>query len=170
MFFRVAAFKTLLVPPQDLGQKLQHSLLLDMLKAAVEGQHIPYVGRVVAVVDLFLNQVEAKIVDSGDAAIVINYEAIVFKLFKDEYVDVVVSEVTAEGFYATAGPATVYVPKLHMPRYRYGQTGPVTHFEEIETGAKIRESTVVRVRIVAETPGRNSDAMASLDGEFLGVR
>ena len=170
MFFRVTAFKTLLVPPQDLGHKLIHNLH-EMLRASVEGTHIPYVGRVIAVTDVLEpHNVQAKIVDSGDAAIVVNYEAIVFKLFNDEYVDVIVTEVTPEGFHGRVGPANVLTPTIHMPRFKFDQHGPVMQFVDMEGGATIRDGVVVRVRIVSETPGRDIDAMASMDGQFLCVR
>eukprot|EP00658_Telonema_sp_P-2_P048755 TRINITY_DN37079_c0_g1_i3.p2 TRINITY_DN37079_c0_g1~~TRINITY_DN37079_c0_g1_i3.p2 ORF type:complete len:154 (+),score=42.62 TRINITY_DN37079_c0_g1_i3:57-518(+) len=111
-----------------------------------------------------------RIVDSGDAAIVVNYEAIVFKLFNDEYVDVIVTEVTAEGFHGRVGPANVLTPTIHMPRFKFDQHGPVMQFVDMEGGATIRDGVVVRVRIVSETPGRDIDAMASMDGQFLCVR
>eukprot|EP00758_Cryptobia_borreli_P015526 Tbor_TRINITY_DN6030_c1_g6::TRINITY_DN6030_c1_g6_i1::g.11097::m.11097/K03015/RPB7, POLR2G; DNA-directed RNA polymerase II subunit RPB7 len=166
MYLRVILHKTILLSPQDLGATVK-VLLEDMLKDSVEGKTIPGIGLVIAITEILENgSIEGKIVDSGDVAFLLNYEAIVFKAFDGEVMDVVVREILPDSFYASAGPYNVRVQVPLSTGFVYDKSGVMPKFVcQFEGSTEvIMLHDKVRVQIIRETPNavKHYGALANL--------
>lgn len=171
MFFLATCHRMIYLPAQDLGALFMHRIE-QLLKQAVEGKRLPELGLVIAVKDILAgSDVEGKVLDSGEVAFLVNYEALVFKLFPGEVIDVVVNDVQPEGFYGSVGAATIFVDRLYMPEYTHENDGSSSIFTRTDGAASISAGDIVRARIVNETPASAvMDAVATIDGPFLGPR
>lgn len=171
MFFIATCHRMIYLPAQDLGalfmRRIEH-----YLRQSVEGKRLPELGLVVAIKDILAgSDIEGKVLDSGEVAFLINYEALVFKLFPNEVVDVIVNNVQPEGFYASVGAATIFVDKLYMSEFAHENDGTSSMFVKADNTASISVGDIVRVKIVNETPtSAVMDAVATIDGAFLGPR
>jgi len=85
-------------------QFLENKLYQDV-EGTCSGAH----GYIIAVLSVIETGDGVVISGSGQAEFVTRYRAIVFKPFKGEVMDAVVGEVNKMGFFAEAGPLTIFV-------------------------------------------------------------
>jgi len=117
MFFRVELVKELKLEPKDMGRRVEQ-VVSERLREAVEGKLIPNVGFVVTVLDVLKGWMGKGMVDNlmGSAVYHVSYEAIVFRPFKNEVVDAIVTSCNAHGFAADVGGMfNVFVHRGQMP-------------------------------------------------------
>ncbi|CAO3618566.1 unnamed protein product [Mucor fragilis] len=108
MFFLKELTHTISLHPSYFGPNMQGQLK-DKLYADVEGTCTGRYGYVITV--LSLNNIgKGKILPgSGLAEFKVNYQAIVFKPYKGEVLDAIVTTVNKMGFFADVGPLQVFV-------------------------------------------------------------
>ncbi len=123
MFYLTRMTRNIIVGCEDLGVMFRRKVET-YLRRAVEGQEVQPFGLVIAVVDIFNGDgMTGKVLDDGRVKVVVEYEALVFRLNKDEIVDAIVERVTPEGIFCEVGPAIVHVPRSKIPdSYGYDAT------------------------------------------------
>jgi len=110
-------------------------------------------------------------IQSGTGFVVfpVKYKAIVFKPFKEEIVDAVVSQVNKMGFFAEVGPLQVFVSSHLIPPYLKfdPQSNPPCFVSE--EGDKIEKDSEVRLKIVGTRVDANEIfSIGSIKEDFLG--
>ncbi len=175
MFFVLRLRRTIIVPPEELGPLFRRRLE-GHLRKAVEGAEVQPYGLVIAVVDIYdADKISGKILDDGSVKVVVDYEAIVFRLSKGEVVDAIVDRVTPEGLFCEVGPAVVHIPRPHISdEFLFDATSAlVARYVSADGSKSIAPGKVVRCRILAEVV-RSKDiafrALATTMEPFLGVR
>eukprot|EP00913_Durusdinium_trenchii_P010678 g10018.t1 len=84
------------------------------------------------------------------------YRALVLQLFKNEVVDVEVTEVNKLGFFAELGPARIFVSKSMVPEgWSYSEDDASSSFVSADGTKVIRRGSDVRVRLVATKQDQN---------------
>jgi len=109
MFFLVKLSKSIRLHPKYFGAKLQETLT-EALNAEVVGSCTSRYGYIVGVVKI-VSLGKGKISESGFATFVIEYVAIVFKPFRNEVMDGVVSDVNKLGFFCYVGPLQIFISR-----------------------------------------------------------
>ena len=116
MFFHAELTEELLLEPKDFGPALR-SKLKERLKENVEGRVVGDAGYVVYVTEVEDAMIGHGRLDdvTGKAIYNVTFESIVFRLFRNEVVEAVVSFVHENGFHANVGPVSVFVSRHRMP-------------------------------------------------------
>jgi DNA-directed RNA polymerase II subunit RPB7 len=172
MYFKMLLKKVITVLPHQLESTVNRALE-GYLRHAVEGKILPRVGLVVAVIDIENpHTFEGKILDNGSVQFLLIYTALVYKLFRNEIIDVIVTSVTPSGFRGDTGAQSIQVARSCIPEdYIYESDGAADVFVMKDGSKAIRVNDVVRVRIISETPkNREVAAIASITGDYLGPR
>jgi DNA-directed RNA polymerase II subunit RPB7 len=172
MFVKLTLTKNVYMKPADLGPALMHALER-RLREAVEGQRVPKVGRIVAVVDIVDDSSkQGKILDTGEVLFQIRYVAVVFRLWPGETVDCIVTDVDNDGFLVDAGATSVYVSQYQMPTtYAFENNGAESRFVTGDGALSIAKGECVRLKIMSETPSNERfGAIGSIKGAYFGPR
>lgn len=110
-------------------------------------------------------------IDTGFAHFPVTYLALVFKPFKNEILNAVVTEVNLQGVFCTAGPLHVFVATMHMPsdlKLDERKDGMPSYYSE-EEEQRIEKGTKLRVKIVGlRTDADNIQAIGTIKEDFLG--
>eukprot|EP00742_Colponemidia_sp_Colp-10_P004961 GILJ01005301.1.p1 GENE.GILJ01005301.1~~GILJ01005301.1.p1 ORF type:complete len:174 (-),score=23.48 GILJ01005301.1:253-774(-) len=169
MFFLLPLERNLTVAPAYLGPKLQTTLASKLLKS-VEGTCSGRYGFIICV-----TQIEeigkGKVMDgTGDVMFPVRYSAVVFRPFKGEVMDAVVTQVNAMGIFAEAGPLQVFVSTQLIPSdTKYDdQSSPPAYVSE-DLSVRIQKDSTIRLKIV----GTRVDAteifvIGSIKEDYLG--
>ncbi|KAJ3299796.1 DNA-directed RNA polymerase II subunit [Borealophlyctis nickersoniae] len=109
---------------------------------------------------------------TGFAEFTMTYKAVVFKPFKNQVVDGIVTLVTKTGIWVDVGPVVVYVSSYLVPRemkFDHAANPPAFVTEGEEDGLRIEKGQTVRLRIVG-TQLRGSDitAIGTIKEDYLG--
>lgn len=159
--------KPLRVPPKCLGPSLTKTIK-DLLTSEVEGSCIDG-AFVVAVLEIYEPLPKGLIEPlEGFVRFDVKYSAIFMKPFKNEVLDATVSQVTALGFFAEAGPLNIFVSRVNMPSDIVlsddgsAWVGP--------SGDEIKSGVDVRLKIIsAGVQASHLAGIGSIDDAFLGV-
>eukprot|EP00026_Physarum_polycephalum_P019920 Phypoly_transcript_22190.p1 GENE.Phypoly_transcript_22190~~Phypoly_transcript_22190.p1 ORF type:complete len:173 (+),score=29.71 Phypoly_transcript_22190:79-597(+) len=170
MFFEVALDREVKLHPQHLGPNLRHQLK-QQLHQEVEGTcsgRYGFIIMVTKVEDTGKGKVQE---GTGFVVYQVKFNAIVFKPFKGEVLDAVVTQVDKMGFFAEAGPLQIFVSKhLIPPEINFDpQSNPPAFVSEDET-IRISKDDEVRLKIV----GTRVDAteifsIGSIKEDYLGL-
>ncbi|BFZ54274.1 DNA-directed RNA polymerase II subunit [Savitreella phatthalungensis] len=116
MFFVVKLDHTIKLHPSFFGPNIRQFIRQKLL-ADVEGKCDGEYGYIICVTDAdSLHIPPGKIIPGqGMAEFIVRYEALVWKPFKGEVVDAIVSVINKMGFFADAGPLSVFVSQRLMP-------------------------------------------------------
>ncbi|CAO3596958.1 RNA polymerase Rpb7 [Absidia repens] len=168
MFFLKELSHTITLHPSYFGPSIQ-TRLKDKLYSDVEGTCSGRFGYIITVVSL-MNISKGKILPgSGLAEFRVKYQAIVFKPYKGEVLDAVISTVNKMGFFADVGPLQVFVSSHLIPndmRYDPNSTPPCYSSDDqvINKGAQVRIK-LVGTRIDAT----EIFAIGTIKEDYLGV-
>jgi len=149
-----------------MNQYLREKLLTD-----VEGTCTGQFGYIVTVLDgMNIDVGKGRIIPgSGSAEFEVKYRAVVWKPFKGEVVDAIVSNVSPIGFFADVGPLNVFVSTRLIPDnlvYNPSNSPPayMSNDELITKGSK------VRLKVVGTRTDVNEIyAIGSIKEDFLGA-
>jgi DNA-directed RNA polymerase subunit E'/Rpb7 len=175
MFFIVRLKRNVFVAPDELGPLFRRRLELHV-RRDVEGQEMHPHGLIIAVVDILGgDRIAGKLLDEGNVKVAVEYDALAFRLEKDEVVDAVVERVAPDGLYCEVGPATVHVPRSRIPDDLAfdAASALVARFVSADGARAVSPGSVVRVRILAETLRHRElpfRAIATMAEQFLGPR
>jgi len=168
MFFIQELEKTITLHPSYFGPHMR-DYLIHKLHADVEGS---CTGQffIICVIDHEQISLGKIIPGRGDAEFTINYKAIVYRPFRGETVDAVVTTVNKMGFFAEVGALNCFVSKQCIPSdMPYDETANPPQFSDGNDQVIVRGAHV-RMKLV----GIRSDvgkmfATGSIKEDYLGV-
>ncbi|KAI0041828.1 hypothetical protein FA95DRAFT_1548271 [Auriscalpium vulgare] len=168
MFFIKELTHTILLHPSYFGPRMLQ-FLESKLYSDVEGTCSGQFGYIIAVVSISDIGKGMVLSGSGQAEFVTRYRAIVFKPFKGEVVDGVVSNVTRMGFFADVGPLTVFVShQLIHPDLKFDHASNPPSFTSADQ--VIEKNTKVRLKIVGtRVDATEIFAIGTIKEDHLGV-
>ncbi|RIB10795.1 RNA polymerase Rpb7 [Gigaspora rosea] len=173
MFFIKKLTHTIQLHPSYFTQNYQ-TFLAEKLYADVEGTCTGRYGYIIAVLDSMesLDISKGKVIPSiGLAEFEVKYRAVVFKPFKGEVVDGVVSQVNKMGFFADVGPLQVFVSSHLIPsdlKFDASKNPPAYHAED---GSSIEKGYHVRIKIVGTRfDATDIFAIGTIKDDFCGVQ
>eukprot|EP00741_Cyanophora_paradoxa_P003446 tig00000704_g3347.t1 len=172
MFFHVELERTITLEPKLFGPKLKKELVGALVRE-VEGTCSGRYGFVVVVTGIRnAEKLEGKLREgTGAAVFVVKYSAIVFKPFKGEVLDAVVSQVNKMGFFADAGPLQIFVSNRLIPTdmtFDPHSTPPC--YVSGDQTVKIQKDTEVRLKIVGvRVDVSEIFAIGSIKEDYLGA-
>ncbi|ORX60286.1 hypothetical protein DM01DRAFT_1316766 [Hesseltinella vesiculosa] len=168
MFFLKDLTHTITLHPSYFGPNMQ-SQLKDKLYADVEGSCTGQYGYIITVISI-LNFSKGKVLPgSGLAEFRVKYQAIVFKPYKGEVLDAVISTVNKLGFFADVGPLQVFVSAHMLPTdMRYDPNSSFPCFASDDQ--VIQKDTQVRVKLVGtRIDAKEIFAIGTIKEDYLGV-
>ena len=174
MFFKAQLVKDFVLEPRFMGKQIRE-MVHQRLKEAVEGKLEPNVGYIVTVLRIGDEWMGKGRIDNMTGGVIYNitYEALVFRPFKNEVVDVIVTEVSNLGYNGTIGGlVNVFVSRSRM------QMELEDDPSEFEDGAwvsrdrttAIRKDCHIRLRLVTVRFYPDSIfAIGDTKGDFCGL-
>ncbi|KAJ1340211.1 hypothetical protein BSLG_005204 [Batrachochytrium salamandrivorans] len=179
MFFLKQLTHTINLHPQFFGPQIK-AFLTRRLYEEVEGTCSGQFGYIISVVDIVDVGKGVLQSNTGFAQFQVLYKAIVFKPFKNQVVDGIVTTVNKIGFWADVGPLQVFISSHLIPGYLKfdSNSNPPAYVGEGqefgEASLRVEKGATVRLRIVGtrvdateivsdESVHRGTDA-APLDG------
>ncbi|OEH73722.1 DNA-directed RNA polymerase II subunit [Cyclospora cayetanensis] len=167
MFFVIERWESVALRPAQLGPQYLASVEA-LLRQQVEGKCLQSVGYVVCVIRVLQN-LPGRIQDStGLVVVAAKYQAIVFKPFKEEVLDAVITDVNKLGLFAQCGPLKVFVSRASLPAsYTFQEDDAMPSFSDgslaLRTGGEIRLK-LLGVRFEAS----QIFAVATTNADYLG--
>lgn len=169
MFFHVVLEKKLQLHPRHFGPHLREKLV-SKLVAEVEGTCTGRHGFVVAVTSVEGVGVGMLRDDSALVTFPVKYQCVVFRPFKGEILEGVVTTVNKMGFFAEAGPVQIFVSNHLIPDDMTFTPGDVNSYQTEDGTVKIQADSEVRLKIV----GTRVDAteifcIGTIKDDYLGL-
>lgn len=169
MFFIKDLSLKLRLHPSYFGPNMDQ-YLKDKLLNDVEGKCTGQFGYIVCVLDYMkINVGKGKVISgTGMAEFDVKYSAIVWKPFKGEVVDGVVTDVNKMGFFAEVGPLSVFVSTHLIPsNMKFDPTANPPAYQNSDE--IIEKGTRIRLRIVGTRTDVNEIyAIGSINEDYLG--
>ncbi|KAJ1547079.1 DNA-directed RNA polymerase II subunit [Nowakowskiella sp. JEL0078] len=152
MFFLKQLSHTIQLLPQYFNRDLEQNLkrrLYDETEGSCSGRY-GYIIAVVKIIDIGKGVLQSS---SGIAEFTIKYEAVVFKPFRNQVVDGIVTTVNKLGFFADVGPMQCFVSVHSIPSYLKfdPSSNPPAIVGSTEKGTqdiRIQKGEPVRIRII----------------------
>lgn len=167
-FFVVTLQRRVQIHPRFFGVKL-HEVLTQRLVMDVEGTFEGRYGYIVAVLDVGGSIPPGELEEhSAFAVFPLSYQAVVFRPFKGEVLDSVVSKVTSHGFFAECGPLTVFVSHHLLPQdFVFDSTDDAWNSKDGQD--HIKAESMVRLRIIGlKIEANEISATGTIKDPFLG--
>lgn len=168
MFFHILLNRNLQLHPRHFGANLRNTII-QKLHTEVEGTCSGRYGFIIMVTSIATVGL-GKINDgTGMVTFPVAYRAIVFRPFKGEVVDAVVTQVNKMGFMAEVGPLQVFVSKHLIPTDM--TFDPTEHcFASEDESVKISKDDEVRLKIVGtRVDASEIFAIGSIKEDYLGL-
>ncbi|KAF9380072.1 DNA-directed RNA polymerase II subunit [Podila verticillata] len=156
---------TINLHPSYYGPHMKEFLLRN-LHGDVEGTCSGKVGFIICVLTVTNISPGKVLPGSGLAEFVVQYQAIVFKPYKGEVVDAIVTSVNQIGFFADVGPLQVFVAQKLMPNdFKFDSNGPCYRGED----QVIEKNGQVRLKIVGlKYQATQINAVGTIKEDYLG--
>mmetsp|Transcript_10168 Transcript_10168/g.27145 ORF Transcript_10168/g.27145 Transcript_10168/m.27145 type:complete len:172 (+) Transcript_10168:224-739(+) len=169
MYFVVTLDRNVQVEPRLFNREIR-STVVQKLVSEVEGRFSGSYGFIVAVVELPHELPPGELDNqSGFACFKLSYKALVYRPFKGEVVNALVSRVTQHGFFADAGPLTIFVSHHLIPEDMSYQSMPES-FVSRDQGETVLKGSKVRLRIIGvKIEVTDISATGSMRDDFLGL-
>jgi len=172
MFFLKTFSEELSMAPETLGPNLRAKIKAQ-LKRNVEGAALGRIGYVVHVAEIADEDISKGHVDdtTGEVTYKVTFKAIVFRPFRNEVLDTVVTTAVNYGFWAKAGPLQIFVSRHMMPEdlkdnFDHDNSTWVSDDKEVE----IRAGCGVRLRLMAVKFDQNAiSAVGTIADDYLGL-
>mmetsp|Transcript_30273 Transcript_30273/g.35730 ORF Transcript_30273/g.35730 Transcript_30273/m.35730 type:complete len:182 (-) Transcript_30273:209-754(-) len=162
-----------LMHPETFGPNLKQ-YIHKRLRDDVEGSVHDTVGVIVAVIKFADDQDVLRGIieyETGHASYVVDYEAIIYRPFKNEVLDAKVTLVHEHGFNAVAGFSnfTIFVTRHNMPGFSYKHEEE--RWEDDEDRGSVSRGSLIRLRVVNVEFGSKSEVrcVGTINGDYLGV-
>ncbi|KAK1409007.1 hypothetical protein QVD17_41243 [Tagetes erecta] len=169
MFFHIVLERNMQLHPRHFGRDLREKLVSKLMKD-VEGTCSGRHGFVVAITGI--ENVGKGIIRDGTGFVTfpVKYQCVVFRPFKGEILEAVVSMVNKMGFFAEAGPVQIFVSNHLIPDDMEFQSGDMPNYTTSDGSVKIQKDSEVRLKII----GTRVDAteifcIGTIKDDFLGV-
>lgn len=166
-FFVVTLFRRLRIHPRLFGVKLRENLTQRLIME-VEGTFVGNYGFLVAVLKLLEPIPDATLDDeTGFAVFPLHFQAVVFRPFRGQVIDTVVTKLTQHGFFAECGPLTVFVSHHLLPHGMQFVQG--NEWATRDGSERIALSSSVRIRILGlKIEANEISATGSIKDPYLG--
>ncbi|XP_021715417.1 DNA-directed RNA polymerase II subunit RPB7 [Chenopodium quinoa] len=169
MFFHIILERNMQLHPRHFGARLRDKLVSKLMKD-VEGTCSGRHGFVVAIMGI--EHVGKGLIRDGTGFVTfpVKYKCVVFRPFKGEILEAVVTMVNKMGFFAEAGPVQVFVSNHLIPDDMEFQSADTPNYTTSDGSVKIQKDTEVRLKII----GTRVDAteifcIGTIKDDFLGV-
>ncbi len=140
-----------MLKPRFVNKNIDQNLLIQ-LRSKVEGRHSPRHGYTIAITTV--NSFSDGVMDINDASVhyTVTFEALMFRLFKDEIALCRVTRVSREGVNCICGPAQVFihVRNFGFPAEFEDSVDNRPHFVNTATNTVIEEGSALRVLIISD--------------------
>ncbi|KAL9939697.1 hypothetical protein V8E36_001514 [Tilletia maclaganii] len=169
MFFLQTLKHTINLHPSYFGPNMI-SYLEAKLRDEIEGSCSGRYGYIIRVLRIISSGQGVIKPSTGVAEFVMEYNAIVFKPFKGEVVDAVVTTVNKMGFFAEVGPLNMFVSSHLIPSdFNFAQNTNPPQYISQEKAEVIAKGTKVRLRIVGtRIDAAEIFAIATMKEDYLG--
>lgn len=171
VFFKKRMTRTILVHPQNLGRDLQ-AHIKDQATREVSGEAIKDVGYVIFVLNIDDSAIGRGLIDhmTGRVRYEVTIDAIVFRPFRNEVMDAVCTVCTSQGFFADAGPFSLFVSRVHISPDMEFRPEDSSWAAGTDGGAPIKAGTNVRLKIMGtNTVSRAISGIGTVAEPFLGA-
>ncbi|CAN7140284.1 unnamed protein product, partial [Brassica rapa subsp. narinosa] len=147
MFFHIVLERNMQLHPRFFGRNLRENLVSKLMKD-VEGTCSGRHGFVVAITGI--ESVGNGLVRNGTAFVTfpVKYQCVVFRPFKGQILEAVVTLVNKMGFFAEAGPVQIFVSKHLIPDDMEFQAGDMPKYTTSDGSVKIQKECEVRLKII----------------------
>lgn len=169
VFFRKRLKRVIQVHPQYLGPNLKNHIK-EQCRLEVQGERlVSGLGFIIMVLSIDDNQIGKGLIDhlTGRTRYEVEYDAIVFRPFKNEVLDTTVKVCTSQGIFAEAGPQDIFVARHYIPGHFEFRAEDASYFSP-ETGMVIKGTTDMRVKILGANATGQVAAIGTIDEPFLG--
>ncbi|GAA5884387.1 hypothetical protein JCM3774_002354 [Rhodotorula dairenensis] len=172
MFFYKQLTQDLIMHPSYFNQSLRGHLGNE-LRRQVEGTCSGRLGYIVAVV---LEEMDSsgthrgRIMEDGQAVFSIKYRAVVYRPFRNEVVDGVVSSVNKMGIFVDVGPLQCFISThLVPPDFSFDPNSNPPCFSSSEDTLTIQKGTKIRLKIVGtRIDATEIFAIGTIKEDYLG--
>ncbi|KAF9622978.1 hypothetical protein IFM89_035693 [Coptis chinensis] len=170
MFFHIVLERNMQLHPRHFGPNLREKLVAKLMKD-VEGTCSGRHGFVVAITGV--DSIGKGLIRDGTGLDHVphqKYQCVVFRPFKGEILEAVVTMVNKMGFFAEAGQVQIFVSNHLIPDDMEFQSGDIPNYTTSDGSVKIQKESEVRLKII----GTRVDAteifcIGTIKDDFLGV-
>ncbi|KAL0436815.1 UNVERIFIED_CONTAM: DNA-directed RNA polymerase II subunit RPB7 [Sesamum radiatum] len=133
--------------PRHFGRDLRDKLVAKLMKD-VEGTCSGRHGFIVAITGI--ESVGKGLIRDGTGFVTfpVKYQCVVFRPFKGEILEAVVTMVNKMGFFAEAGPVQIFVSNHLIPDDMEFQSGDIPNYTTSDGSVKIQKDSEVRLKII----------------------
>ncbi|CAH8386406.1 unnamed protein product [Eruca vesicaria subsp. sativa] len=169
MFFHMVLERNMQLHPRFFGRSLRENLVSKLIKdveGTISGRH----GFVVAVTGV--ENIGKGLIRDGTSFVTypVKYRCVVFRPFKGEVLEAVVTRVVQNGFFAEAGPLQIFVSDYCMPDGMEYQAGDMPKYTSSDGSVRIQKECEVLLKIIGmRFDGTEISCVGSINEEFLGL-
>ncbi|EME26790.1 DNA-directed RNA polymerase II subunit RPB7 [Galdieria sulphuraria] len=169
-FFQVELTKNVRVHPRHFHSKLKETLiqtLMDEVEGTVSGRF----GFVVSVLEVLQPLPKGILREGfGFAVYPLKYKALVFRPFKGEVLDAVVTNVTRHGIFAQVGPLTIFVSRHQIPSDMTHDEETASYISVVEKAERIQRDSAIRLRVNGiKIDASSFTAVGTILDDYLGL-
>eukprot|EP01024_Parvocaulis_polyphysoides_P004786 TRINITY_DN11190_c0_g2_i3.p2 TRINITY_DN11190_c0_g2~~TRINITY_DN11190_c0_g2_i3.p2 ORF type:complete len:176 (+),score=8.17 TRINITY_DN11190_c0_g2_i3:58-585(+) len=170
MYYMLYLKKSLDLHPKFFSGKLREEIHRKLIED-VEGTCSCRYGFIVCVSSLkSIGQGKIRMDSTGYATFNIEYECIVFRPYRGEVVDTIVTSVTQMGFFAECGPCTIFVSSALIPDDFNYQSTDIPMFLSGDEEVRIQQGSEVRLRIIGvKAESHEMFCIGTIKDDYLGV-
>ena len=150
MFFDKKLKRDILLQPVHLGPKMKQKFELQQ-RDEDEGKCLGKHGYVIQILALDDFSIQPGKIDNdfGSVHMIVTYQAIMLRPFKNEVLDTIVFNAADDnGFFARIGPLEIYVHKYNMPEDMRFDNEKGDAWVSLDGEVEIKEGSIVRLRII----------------------
>ncbi|BGO91071.1 hypothetical protein NBRC10512_005836 [Rhodotorula toruloides] len=174
MFFIKLLTQDLIMHPSYFNQSLRGYLSAE-LRRQVEGTCSGRLGYIIAVIgEEYENSADkthrGRIMEDGQAVFSVKYQAVVYRPFRGEVVDGVVSSVNKMGIFVDVGPLQCFISThLVPPDFSFDPNANPPCFASSEDTLTIQKGTKIRLKIVGtRVDATEIFAIGTIKEDYLG--
>ncbi|XP_021844524.2 DNA-directed RNA polymerase II subunit RPB7 [Spinacia oleracea] len=170
MYFHIALEKTVEIESRHFGHRLRDNIISKLIKD-VEGTCSERHGFVVAVTGIE-DIGKGLIRDNGTAFVIfpVKFKCLVFRPFKGETVQAVVTMVNKMGFFAEVGPVQIFVSNHLIPDDMEFQSADTPTYSTSDGLVKIKKDTEVRLKIIGtRVDTKEIFCIGAMKEDYMGV-
>ena len=170
VFFQQELSRSIMIHPQYLGKNLR-TTIKEQLVSEVEGMSVDNSGFIITVLSIKEENFSNGLIDhlTGFVKYNIVYNALMFRPFKGEVVDAKVMSVSDLGFFAEAGPLSIFLSRVHIPS-DIGYDAEDMSYSADDSSGKIKVGCTVRMRIIGSSVQQTTlCAIGSMNEPYLGL-
>ncbi|XP_064385104.1 DNA-directed RNA polymerase II subunit RPB7 [Halichondria panicea] len=170
MFFHIPLEHEILLHPRYFGPNLLDTVKKKLF-TEVEGTCTGKYGFVIAVTTIDNIGAGALQTGRGLALYPVKYRAIVFRPFKGEILDAIVTQVNKVGLFTQIGPLSCFVSRHSIPPdMDFDPTTTPPCYRTEDSDAVIQEDDTIRLRVVGTRVDANDIfAVGSIMDDYLGI-